>query len=165
LSPPLVPKIRPLYDLRKRVLRYFSRITEGEVVDPVTIALSLLMKNPNVAHSAVQMAERATAPGIVDVAKMQTSIADLARGVITCYHKTAHFRAVDVAPGPWNRQSQYGAENSAVMRIRYAGVTETPHQMIVAVMAKENQVRTAVLSDSNPIPFSKRCQLEDWTAS
>jgi hypothetical protein len=125
--------------------------------------LSLLMKNPNVAHSAAELAQRATAPGIVDVAKMQTSVVDLARGVVTCYHRTAHFRAVDVAPGPFDRQSQYGAENSAVMRIQYSGVTGMPHQMIVAVMAKENQVRTAVLSDSDRIPYSKRCQLEEWT--
>jgi hypothetical protein len=134
-------------------------------VDPVTIALSLLMKNPNVAHSAAEMAQRATAPGIVDVSKMQTSVADLARGVITCYHKTARFHAVDVAQGAWNRQSQYGADNSAVMRIQFSGVTGMPHQMIVAVMAKQNQVRTAVLSDSDPIPYNKRCQLEEWTGS
>lgn len=132
-------------------------------MDPVTIALSLLMKNPNVAHSAAEVAQRATAPGIVDVAKMQTSVADLARGVIACYHKTARFRSVDVGQGAWNRQSQYGADNSALMRIQYSGITGMPHQMVVAVMAKENQVRTAVLSDSDPIPYSKRCQLEDWT--
>jgi hypothetical protein len=140
-------------------------LTGGDVVDPVTIALSLLMKNPNVAHSAADLAERATAPGIVDVAKMQTSVVDLARGVIACYHKTARFRAVDVASGAWNRQSQYGAENSAVMRIQFSGMTGMPHQMIVAVMAKKNQIRAAVLSDSDPIPYSKSCQLEEWTGS
>jgi hypothetical protein len=132
-------------------------------VEPISLALALLMKNPNVAHSAADLAQRATAPGIVDVAKMKTSVADLARGVITCYHKTARFHSVEVAPGAWNRQSQYGADNSALMRIHFSGVTGMPHQMIVAVMAKENQVRAAVLSDSDPIPYSKRCQLEEWT--
>lgn len=134
-------------------------------MDPVTIALSLLMKNPNMVSSAAEAAQRATSPGIVDVAKMQTSVADLARGVITCYHKTASFRSVDVAQGPWVRQSQYAADNSAVMRINYQGVTGMPYQMIVAVMAKENQVRTAVLSDNATVPYSKRCQLEEWTGS
>lgn len=134
-------------------------------MDPVTIALSLLMKNPNMASSAADAAQRATAPGIVDVVKMQTSVADLARGVLTCYHKTARFRSVDVANGPWVRQSQYAADNSAVMRINYQGVTGTPYQMIVAVMAKENQVRSAVLTDNATVPYNKRCQLEEWTGA
>jgi hypothetical protein len=131
-------------------------------MDPVTIALSLLMKNP---HMAVDMAQRATAPGIVDIAKMQGSVADLARGVLTCYHKTARFHATDVANGSWGRQAQYGAENSTVMRIHYSGMTGTRYQMVVAVMAKENQVRTAVLADTATVPYSKRCALEEWTGS
>lgn len=72
---------------------------------------------------------------------------------------------MDVANGPWVRQSQYGAENSAVMRINYQGVTGMPYQMIVAVMAKENQVRSAVLQDNATVPYSKRCQLEEWTGA
>lgn len=132
---------------------------------PIALALSLLSHNPNAASSAAEMAHKAAAPGIVDVSKMQSSVADLARGVLTCYHKTARFRSVDVADGPWARQSQYGADNSAVMRINYQGVTGTPYQMIVAVMAKESQVRSAVLTDTATVPYNKRCELEEWTGA
>lgn len=132
-------------------------------MDPVSIALSLLMKNPNLGAAAVGAAQRATAPGIVDVAKMQESVADLARGVLTCYHRSARFRSVDVARGSWSRQAQYGAENSALMRINYQGVTGAKYQMIVAVMAKQDQVRSSVIADNATVPYNKRCQLEEWT--
>jgi hypothetical protein len=130
----------------------------------VSLAL-LLLKNQGAISSAAQMGQRATAPGIVDVAKMQTSVADLAREVVTCYHRTARFNSVELGPSPWDRQSQYGADNSGLLRIRYSGVTGMHHEMIVAVMTKENQVRTAVLRDTDRVPYAKGCQLEDWTGS
>lgn len=133
-------------------------------MEPITLALSLLLKSP-MASSAADMAHRAAAPGMVDVAKMQTSVADLARGILTCYHKTARFHATDVADGAWNRQDQYGAENSAVMRIQYSGLTGGRYQMVVAVMAKQNQVRTAVLTDTATVPYNKKCALEEWTGA
>jgi DNA-binding XRE family transcriptional regulator len=52
--------------------------------------------------------------------RLQTSVVDLPRGVVTCYHKTARFRAVDLTASPWDRQSQYGTDNSAAMRIQYS---------------------------------------------
>jgi hypothetical protein len=131
-------------------------------MDVVGIALSLLIRNPDL---AVNLAERATAPGTVNVAQMQTSVADLARGVLHCYHRTARFHATDVAHAPWARQAQYGAENSAVLRIHYSGVSGARYHMVVAVMAKERMVRTAVLADAAKIPYSKGCQLEEWTGA
>jgi hypothetical protein len=128
-------------------------------MDPVTIALTLLLKYPTQTAEAVQ---NATQPAQIDVAKMKGSLADLSRGVLACYHKTARFNQVDVIQHPWDRQNQYGAESSAVLRISYQGLTMTRYQMNVVVMARENHVRTAVLGDNAFIPYSKRCRLEDW---
>jgi hypothetical protein len=111
---------------------------------------------------AASAAQSLTIPGTVDVAKMQTSLVDLSRGILTCYHKTAKFRQTDVVKTPWERQGQYGAERSAVIKISFTGVTGIPYEMLVAVMAKENSVRTAVIAESTVVPYNKRCVLEEW---
>jgi hypothetical protein len=129
-------------------------------MDPVSIALTLLMKNPSIAASAV---EKVTAPVAVDVGRMHESFADLSMGILKCYHKTAHYQVSDVVQQPWPRQSQYAADNSAVIRIQYTGITATPYQMVVAVMVRNQQVRTAVLADTAIVPFNKKCQLEQWS--
>jgi hypothetical protein len=98
------------------------------------------------------------------VAKMQTTFADFSRGVLQCYHRTARYQFADVIQKPWSRQSQYGADNSAVIRIRYVGATGAPYEMVVGVLAKEKQVRTAVLQDNAKIPYSKKCSLEEWSS-
>lgn len=92
------------------------------------------------------------------------SIADFSRGVLHCYHRTARYQFADVVQKPWARQGQYGASNSAVIRIRYSGVSGASYEMVVGVLAKEKQVRTAVLQDTAVVPYSKRCQLEEWSS-
>ena len=119
-----------------------------------------LAKNPDMAASA---ADAALKPGSVDIAKMQGSLVDTAKGILTCYHRTGKFRQVDILGTPWNRAEQYGAERSAVVRIQFQGMTTTPYQMIVAVMIKGNAVRSAVIQENTIIPYNKRCQLEDWS--
>ena len=131
-------------------------------MDPVTIALTLLMKNPGAVTAGVQEANK---PAVVNVAKMQSSFADLSKGVLLCYHKSARFRTADKMQQPWERQSQYAAENSAVVRIKYIGVSTSAYEMVVAVMVKQGKVRTAVIEDSAVIPYNKKCQLEDWTGA
>jgi hypothetical protein len=130
-------------------------------MDPVSLALSFFMQNPAMVGSAYQ---RAMQPGSVDVTQMQVSVADLARGVLQCYHRSARFRSTDVVAAHWPPQNQYGADNSAVFRINYQGITGQPYQMVVAVMARQNSVRTAVLGDNALVPYNKRCQLEEWTS-
>jgi hypothetical protein len=95
-------------------------------MDPVSIALTLLMKHPSAAASAIEN---------------------------------------DVIQQPWARQSQYAADNSAVVRIRYTGLLTTTYEMVVAVMVKNDQVRTAVLGDTALVPFNKKCQLEQWSGA
>jgi len=95
---------------------------------------------------------------------MKTSLVDLSRGILSCYHKTAKFRQTDVVKTPWERQGQYGAERSAVIKISFMGVTGTPYEMLVTVMAKENSVRSAVILENTVVPYNKRCALEEWTS-
>lgn len=130
-------------------------------MDPITLLISALAKNPDMAASA---AKSLTVPGTVDVAKMQTSLVDLFREILTCYHKTAKFRQTDVVTTPWERQDQYGAERSAVIKISFTGLSGTPYEMLVAVMAKDNSVRAAVIAESTVVPYNKRCALEEWAS-
>lgn len=131
-------------------------------MDPVSVALALLMKHPSATVSAV---EKATAPAVIDVSHMHESFADLSMGILKCYHKTAHYLVSDVIQQPWPRQVQYAADNSAVIRIRYTGLSTAPYEMVVAVMVRNDQVRTAVLADTAIVPFNKKCQLEQWSGA
>ncbi|RYF16285.1 MAG: hypothetical protein EOO30_11460 [Comamonadaceae bacterium] len=131
-------------------------------MDPVSLLVTLMMKNPDATAAA---ANAALAPGVVDVARMQGSLVDLSQGILTCYHRTARFRQTDILGSPWDRQWQYGAEQSAVLRIKFTGVTGTPYEMIVAVMGKGNAVRSAVIAENSIVPYNKRCVLEQWVTS
>ena len=130
-------------------------------MDLVSLAFAFLMQHPDLTASG---AHQITRPGTVDVAKMQTSFADFSRGVLHCYHRTARYQLANVIQKPWSRQPQYGVENSAVIRIRYFGVSGASYEMTVGVLAKEKQVRTAVLQDTATVPYSKKCQLEEWSS-
>jgi hypothetical protein len=125
------------------------------------LAVSILMKNPNLGAEALK---NVTAPGVVDTRKMHTSIVDLSRGVLTCYHKSARFQRVDKLGVSWNRQEQYGAENSIVLRIHFTGFSQTPYFMDVAALVKEDQLRTVVLFENSLIRSNKKCELEEWTS-
>lgn len=130
-------------------------------MDPVTLLVAALAKNPDLAASAV---EAATRPGTVDVAKMQTSLVDVSRGILTCYHRTAKFRQTDIVATPYERAWQYNAERSAVLRITFQGISSTQYQMTVAVMAKGGAVRSAVINENTLVPYNKKCELEEWSS-
>ncbi|MBV8503390.1 MAG: hypothetical protein JO006_16925 [Paucibacter sp.] len=129
---------------------------------PIALLVSALAKNPDLAASAVQTA---TKPGAVDVAKMQGSLVDLSKGILKCYHHTANFQQTDIVGSPWDRAWQYGAERSAVLRIRFTGLTSARYEMVVAVMAKGDAVRSAVISENSPVHHSGKCELEDWQSA
>jgi len=129
-------------------------------MDLVVLALTFLLQHPDL---AIAGAKSLTRPGAVDVNSIQVSFADLTRGILHCYHRTARYQIADVLEKPWSRQNQYGAENSALVTIRYVGVTNTPYTMNVAILSKGNLIRTAVISDTARVPYSKRCQLENWS--
>jgi hypothetical protein len=131
-------------------------------VDPVSILVMALAKNPDLAKSA---ANAALKPGTVDVAKMRGSLADLSKGILNCYHKSARFRQTDIVGTPWDRAGQYNADRSAVLRIRFLGASGNPYEMAVAVMAKGNAVRSHVITENTIIPYSKKCELEEWSTA
>lgn len=124
--------------------------------------LALALKNPQVLAEA---ADRYNKPGQVDAAQLRSSVSDFAMETLTCYHKTARFRGVEVLGAPWPDQVKYGAENSAVLRINFQGISGLQYQMIVAAMAKENSYRTFVMQDSATIPYNINCKLERWTTT
>ena len=130
-------------------------------MEPISLILMALAKHPDVAASA---ARSMSTPGAVDVAKMQVSLVDMSRGVLTCYHKIAKFRQTDIVKTPWERQDQYAAERSAVIKITFTGLTTNQYQMLVAVMVKGNSVRAAVIDENTLIPYNKKCVLEDWAS-
>lgn len=131
-------------------------------MDPVSMLLVAALKNPDVAASAVKAVN---APGAVDIVRMQGSLVDLSKGILKCYHKTAVFRQTDIVKTPWERQAQYGAEKSAVLRIQFVGgFTSKPYEMFVAVMAKGSSVRSAVIAENTAVRYAKDCSLEDWVS-
>ena len=127
-------------------------------MDPFTIILSLALKNPNAIADLNK-------PGTVDAGELQSSLADFAMQTLTCYHKTARFRGVDVVGGRWSEQATFGAEKSAVIRINLQGVTGNHYTMAVAAMTRGHSYRTFVIHETTPVPYNKHCSLEQWTST
>jgi hypothetical protein len=42
--------------------------------------------------------------------------------------------------------------------------TTTPYEMVVAVMAKGNSVRTSAIAENTLVPYNKKCSLEEWAS-
>lgn len=130
-------------------------------MDPVSMILAFALQNPQVASQAVN---NYSAPGQVNAARLQESVADFAMETLNCYHRTSRFRGVEVLGTPWVNHANFGAENSVVIRIHLAGASGSAYQMVVAAMAKGNSFRTFVLQENTMIPYNKRCGLEQWTS-
>ena len=129
-------------------------------MDIITLALTFLLEKPD---AAAAFAKSVTRPGEVQISTLRESFADLARGILHCYHRTARYQQADVLEKPWGRQADYAAQSSAVIQIQYRGVTGNPYEMHVAVMSKGAHIRTAVLRDTAVVPYSTKCQLEQWS--
>lgn len=131
-------------------------------MDPVSMILALALKNPQAATAAI---DNYNAPGQVNVAKLDESVADFSMQTLNCYHKSARFRGVDILSSPWREQYKYGADGSVVIRISFMGASGKGYQMDVAAMAKGRSYRTFVLGENTLIPYNKKCSLEYWTAA
>ena len=94
--------------------------------------------------------------------KAADNLADASKQILHCYHGTAQFRHVDVVEAPWRGQTQYGAKNSALVRISYVGVTGERHEMMAALMTKEHAARAQVVDDNAHFRTSSSCPLQDW---
>lgn len=136
-------------------------ITNVGAVDPFSLGM-LIIKNRAALTETTQQAMR---PGQVDSAKLTESFADLSRQILNCYHRTARYQFADPIAANWPRQNQYGATDSVVIRINYEGVTRQRYVMHVAVLAKQNAVRTVVINDNAVMRWSRDCELENWKSA
>ena len=124
--------------------------------------LAFALQNPQATTAAIQ---GYNTPKQVDVARLEQSVADLAMQALSCYHKSARFRGVDILETSWSEQYKYGADSAIVIRINFTGITGTPYKMVVAAMAKEKSYRTYVIGENTVIKYNKQCSLEYWTAA
>jgi hypothetical protein len=137
-------------------------------MDPTTLVcgLAFLLSHPGL---AVECAKEISRPSVAsDVASLQDSGAKVSRGILNCYHPwAANYRVAEVVQMPRDRQDQYGADDSALIRIKFRGAfSEKQYEMTVAVLARNEpkQILTVIQSDGAPFPPSPRCQLARWTA-
>ncbi len=136
-------------------------------MDPATLAAliaTFLLQHP--VEAAEAASERAPVVSVDMAIAQQSSFAELSRAIVLCYHESARNPMGEVLQRPWSRQQQYGADDSALIRIRFSGaVTGRKYEMRVALLAKNEakQVRTAVLADDAPFNPNRHCTLNGWT--
>jgi len=100
----------------------------------------------------------------LDETRMPETFADLSTSVLHCYHHAARYQLADIIQTPWDRQGQYGGDNSALIRIRYAGAGSSDlHEMNVGLVSRRDELRTVVLNDNSPNAWDANCPLEKWT--
>lgn len=101
----------------------------------------------------------------LDETRMPEALADIAKSILRCYHRTARFQRADVAQTPWDSEGRRGEEDhSALLRIRYFGASsDDPYELNVGLVSRQNQIRTTVVNDSSPVARDADCQLENWT--
>lgn len=128
-------------------------------MDPISLIFTLEMQSPGTTLDAVDCINR---PGQVASAQLESSVADFAREVINCFHRSARFSSVEVLGAPWPTQPLYGAEQSSVLRVHFMGISGARYFMDVAAMAKGRQYRTAVIGETSLIKYNKNCALERW---
>ncbi len=90
------------------------------------------------------------------------NLADAGGAILKCYHHTATYRAAQVVQRPWNRQTEFGAAQSALIRIEYDGMTGAHHVMLTGLMVRPNAIRAFVVEDANAIGYNKKCELMQW---
>lgn len=132
----------------------------------LSLVFQVAMANPQQASDAMH---RLAAPGEINQQQLQSAaVADVAHAVLTCYHKTARMQTVQDSRRQFRDASQYGAEGSDLLVIRYSGVTGASYAMVVALMGRgsgsDAQLRAVVLRDTAVIPYARGCPLQDWTS-
>jgi len=136
-------------------------------MDPATLAAliaAFLLQHPVGAAEAAS--ERPPAVSIDEAAALQESFADLSKAIVLCYHESARYPKGEVLQRPWSRQQQHGADDSALIRIKFSGaLTGLKYEMRVALLAKREprQIRTMVQADDAPFNPNRHCPLNSWT--
>jgi hypothetical protein len=136
-------------------------------MDPATLAAliaTFLLQHP--VGAAEAPSETFKALPIDEAVALQVSFADLSKAIVLCYHESARDPMGEVLQRPWSRQQKHGADDSALIRIRFAGAfTGRRYEMRVALLARNEpkQVRTVVQADDAPFNPNRHCALNDWT--
>jgi hypothetical protein len=98
-----------------------------------------------------------------DETRMPETFADLAKTILRCYHETTRFQHAEIVQMPWDQQSRYGGEKSAVIRIQHVGAASgAQYEMSVGLVSQQAQIRTKVLDDTSPVAWNAHCRLENW---
>jgi hypothetical protein len=136
-------------------------------MDPATLAAliaAFLLQHPVGAAEAAS--ERSKSVPVDEAAALQASFADLSKAIVLCYHESARHPTGEVLQRPWNRQQQHGADDSALIRIKFSGaLTGLKYEMRVALLARSDrkQIRTLVQADDAPFNPNRHCPLDRWT--
>lgn len=134
------------------------------MLSALLVVFNFVAQHPQMANNAMAQLE---APGAVNQAELGGAIADVARQVLACYHKTARLESIQDTASQFLDAPQYGADGSDVILIRYRGMTGIPYAMLVALMTRgdssSGELRAAVLRDNAIVPYARGCLLQDWT--
>lgn len=95
---------------------------------------------------------------------MPETFADVAEGILHCYHPGARYHAAELVESPWDHDDRDGADASALIRILYwIERSADVHEMNVGLLGREDRVRTTLVSDDRADGQSANCKLESWT--
>ena len=130
-------------------------------MDAAAILLTWVLTNP---AAQVGTSQTLAGPGQVDQGALDAALAEFGAEALKCYHRSAHFQAIDVVSGNWEQRGKFGADGSVGMRIRYAGVTKRPYHMDLVLLVKPGHVRTVVLADTALLRRNAKCRFESWVA-
>ena len=96
--------------------------------------------------------------------RVPPTIADFGALILSCFHHTGRFYSVDIAQRPWVRGHQYGAEDSAVLRIRWFGrVMNKQYELLVATLSRPGAIRVIPIAHDSFFPPNQNCALNNWT--
>jgi hypothetical protein len=114
-------------------------------MDLVALAFTLLMQSPD--------------PSSTGTSARSQMLADFSAGVLQCYHRTARYQGAELLERPWTGQPAEGVDHSALLRVRYLGVTGAQHEMKVAILAGGTVAHAEVVEDTAILPFNRKCNL------
>jgi len=135
----------------------------------VAAALSVLDPNLGILATVLSVIDKLPADNSPPQQSQQyvrvpPTIADFGALILSCFHHTGRFYSVDVAQRPWERGHQYGAEDSAVLRIRWFGrVMNKQYELLVATLSRPGGIRVVPIAHNSFFPPNQNCGLNDWT--
>jgi hypothetical protein len=132
------------------------------MISALYLAAQFVMQHPQLASNAAALyhGPRCRRPAVV-----AGPVADVAREVLTCYHKTARMQSIEDTGVTFRDAPQYGADGSDVLIIRYSGVTGMPYAMMVALddAWRRRYCRGARKGAArySAVPYANGCPLQD----